>query len=103
MDVPLANTLLEFIYQYSGVFQYAHIVLTILTVKGVWTETATRRRAPLAAFLIAMVSCGAGGVITAILTHNKPPMSVMFKMLRRKQSRNLIDIIYGFCVPVLER
>merc|ERR1712071_399518 len=75
----LASILTEHIVQNAHLFQYAHIILTVLTIRKEWSSAGIKGN-PLAAFMLSMVCCNAGGFITAFLTGNKAPITIIFKL-----------------------
>jgi len=76
---------LEYAFNFAHYFQYAHIFLTIMSVQSKFSDRKSQKTflksAPLGTFLITLISCSAGGVLTGILTQKKPPILAMFSVL----------------------
>ena len=79
MDEYLTIVLHSFhksVSMYAGYLNFAHFVLTLATCKKEWVSKHTRMN-PAACFFLSLLTCTAGGVITAILTQNKPIIDVL--------------------------
>jgi len=79
MDETLTVVLHSFhtlVSEYAAYLNFAHIVLTLGTCKKEWIQKHTRMN-PAACFFLSLVTCTAGGVITAVLTGNKPIIDVL--------------------------
>ena len=76
---------LEYAFNFAHYFQYAHIFLTIMSVQSKFSDRKSQKTflksAPLGTFLITLISCSAGGVLTGILTQKKAPILAMFSVL----------------------
>lgn len=76
---------LDYAFDSASYFQYAHIFLTIMSVQSKFSDRKSQKTflksAPLGIFLITLISCSAGGVLTGILTQKKAPILAMFSVL----------------------
>ena len=76
-----AQNYLDFAFSQAYLFQYFHIILTVISIKSKVKDNKILKNSPLGLFLITLISCSAGGFLTGILTQKKPPILAMFGIL----------------------